>query len=91
MLPWLAYVWPSQTGRFYKSDTKMFPQMEAGQFKTDEGLSNAGDFIRWFFPDAPPEERVPGEPNFMYRMNALTPGLALQVNSHEKWDNVFLS
>ncbi|KAL3919282.1 MAG: hypothetical protein SGILL_003832, partial [Bacillariaceae sp.] len=92
-LPWLAYVWPSETGRFFKSETKMFPQMEPGQFKVDEGLSNAGDFIKWFFPDNEEEQEyhVPGGPKYLYRMNALTPGLALQVNSHDKYHNVFLS
>ncbi|KAL3925864.1 MAG: hypothetical protein SGILL_000113 [Bacillariaceae sp.] len=87
-LPWLAYVWPEETGAFYKSVTKAFPIMEEGQFKVDEGLSSAGDTIKFFFPPNDPE---PGKPRILHRMNAVTPGLALQVNSHDEWDNVYLA
>jgi hypothetical protein len=87
-LPWLAYVWPRSTGAFYKSETKMFPPMEPGQFKVDEGLSDAGDLIKFFYPSFDDKE---DGPRHLYRMNALTPGLALQVNSHDRWDNVHFS
>ncbi|KAG7340641.1 SET methyltransferase domain containing protein [Nitzschia inconspicua] len=81
-LPWLAYVWPSKSGEFYGSTKRAFPEIEAGQFKVDEGLSNAGDLIRFYDMTEYGKPKLP-------RINAITPGLALQMNSHEEWDNVF--
>ena len=76
-LSWLAYIWPKEMGTFFTSETAAFPSIEPGQFKLDDGLNFATE-VEFFYSDGDGGQR----------MNAFSPGIASQANSHEEWDNL---
>jgi SET domain len=91
-LPWLAYVWPGAAEEFYHADKAAFPHIPTGMYQVDEGLTHASDLIRFYDSHLPSPFNHNGDPHQKsdyQRMSAITPGLALQMNSHEEWDNVY--
>ena len=97
-LPWLGYVWPDEKYSFYHSESNAFPKIQPGQFKVDDGLSEATT-IKFYFPDgdpaAPPiKSGLKYQQQFILegrRMNAFVPGIASMVNSDESWDNIYFT